>query len=65
MMEKFIRAFLRFIFKASKVNVVWLKNQRKYPKTVLYISNHVSTLDILFYMPFYRADCVLQLKKEL
>ena len=64
MMEKFIRAFLRFIFKASKVNVVWLKNQRKYPKTVLYISNHVSTLDILFLYAFLPERLCFAIKKR-
>ena len=51
-MEKFIRSFLRILFKTFKIDVVWLKNPRRYPKTVLYIANHVSTLDVLFLYAF-------------
>lgn len=51
-MENFIRFLLRAFFKTFKVSVVWLKNPRRYPKTVVYISNHVSSLDILFLYAF-------------
>lgn len=51
-MENLIRFLLRCFFKTFKVRAVWLKNPRRYPKTVLYISNHVSTLDILFLYAF-------------
>ena len=64
-MENFIRSLLRIVFKIFKINVVWLKNPRRYPKTVLYIANHVSTLDMLFLYAFLPGRlCFAVSKKE-
>ena len=51
-MENFIRSCLQWFFRICKVDSVWLKNPRKYPKTVLYVANHVSALDVLFLYAF-------------
>jgi len=51
-MENFIRLLLRRVFTVCKVKSVWLKNPRRYPKTVLYVANHVSALDVLFLYAF-------------
>ncbi len=62
-MEKLIRFCLRIFFKTFKVHPVWLKNPRRYPKTVLYISNHVSDLDILFLYAFLPPNVCYALDK--
>ena len=51
-MKNFIRFFLQRVLKVCKVSCVWLKNPRRYPKVVLYVSNHVSALDIIFLYAF-------------
>ena len=63
-MEKFIRSLLRITFRIFKINVVWLKNPRRYPKTVLYIANHVSTLDVLFLYAFLPGRLCFAISKQ-
>ncbi|MBE6449141.1 MAG: hypothetical protein E7013_00365 [Alphaproteobacteria bacterium] len=63
-MENFIRATLRGFFRFFKVDIIWLKNPRKYPQKVLYISNHVSTLDILFLYAFLPGRLCFAINKK-
>lgn len=53
-MQKIIRFLLRAYFKLFRVRVQWLQKPENMPKTVLYMANHVSSLDVLFlfaYLP--------------
>ena len=50
--EKYIRSFLRFFFRLTKVKVVYLDEHPFQKQTVLYMPNHVSSLDVLFLYAF-------------
>lgn len=46
------RFLLRIYFKLFRVRVYWLEKASSLPKTVIYMSNHVSSLDVLFLYAF-------------
>ena len=46
--EGYIRSFLRFFFKLTKVKFVYLDEHPFQRQAVLYMPNHVSSLDVLF-----------------